>query len=150
MISQWLLYFNAFWAVLGIFTGGLMSSALGAVLLVGSLGANVYGAYGIANELKVGYQVAIVASFLPFAIRLIVVFQAGAPLVRNLGFVLVPVGSSTRSSCTPWWRCCCTRSPATTRRSGSAELRSDPVTAGALVAGPLPSRPDKMPPWLPK
>jgi len=92
VISQWLLYFNAFWAVLGIFTGGLMSSALGAVLLVGSLGANVYGAYGIANELKVGYQVAIVASFLPFAIRLIVVFQAGAPLVRNLGFVLVPGG----------------------------------------------------------
>lgn len=92
MISQWLLYFNAFWAVLSIFTGGLLGSALGAFLLIVSLAANVYGAYGIANELKVGYQVAIVASFLPFIIRLIVVFQARASLVSNLDFVLVPGG----------------------------------------------------------
>ncbi|HMR95555.1 MAG TPA: hypothetical protein P5193_06450 [Microthrixaceae bacterium] len=90
VISQWLLYFNAFWALLAVFTGGVMGSAIGAVLLLASLGANVYGAYGIANELKLGYQVAVVAAFLPFVLRLVIVFISGASLMRNIGFVLVP------------------------------------------------------------
>lgn len=90
MISQWLLYFNAFWAVLAVLTGGVLGSALGAVLLIASLGANVYGAYGIANELKRGYQVAVVAAFLPFIVRIIVVLQVGASFTSNLGFILVP------------------------------------------------------------
>lgn len=90
VISQWLLYFNAFWAVLAVLTGGILGSALGAVLLIASLGANVYGAYGIANELKRGYQVAVVAAFLPFIVRIIVVLQVGASFTSNLGFILVP------------------------------------------------------------
>ena len=91
VISQFLLYFNAFFLALSLLTGGLLSSALGAFLLIGSLAANVYGAYGIANEQKRGYQVAVVASFLPILIRLVVALQAGA-VMGNLGFILLPGG----------------------------------------------------------
>ena len=91
VISQFLLYFNAFFLALSLLTGGLMSSGLGAVLLLGSLAANVYGAYGIANEQKRGYQVAVLASFLPILIRLVVALQAGA-VMSNLGFIFVPGG----------------------------------------------------------
>jgi hypothetical protein len=64
-IAQFLLYFDAFWALL---------SVLGPVGPLGliSVGAYVYGAYGIANEQKRGYQVAVAASFIPLAMRLLV------------------------------------------------------------------------------
>lgn len=91
MISQFLLYFNAFWDVLAVLTGG-MGSALGSLLLLVSLGANVFGAFGIANEMKRGYQVAILASFLPFIIRVLDVLVSGASITRNLGFILLPGG----------------------------------------------------------
>lgn len=90
VISQWLLYFNAFWALLAVLTGGVMGSAIGAALLLGTLGANIYGAYGIANELKSGYRVAVVAAFLPIAVRLVIVLLTGASPLRHLGFILVP------------------------------------------------------------
>ncbi len=92
MISQFLLYFNAFWDVLAVFTGGVMGSALGSLLLLVSLAANVFGAYGIANEMKRGYQVAILASFLPFIVRVLIVLQVGASLTGNLSFILLPGG----------------------------------------------------------
>ena len=63
-IAQFLLYFDAFWMVLGLFTTG----GLGLLGLI-ALAAYVYGAYGIANEKKVGYQVAVAASFIPIALR---------------------------------------------------------------------------------
>lgn len=90
VISQWLLYFNAFWALFAVLTGGTMGSAIGAALLLVTIGANVFGAYGIANELKIGYRVAVLASFLPFIVRILIVVITGASLVRNLGFILVP------------------------------------------------------------
>ena len=80
-ISQILLYLDAFWVVLALLFGG----GLGLVgLLV--LGASVFGAYGIANEMKRGYQVAVVASFLPLALRLLqfLLGVAGADLVYVL------------------------------------------------------------------
>ena len=92
MISQFLLYFNAFWDVLAVFTGGVMGSALGSILLLVSLGANVFGAYGIANEMKRGYQVAILAAFLPFIIRILIVLQVGAPITDNISYILLPGG----------------------------------------------------------
>jgi hypothetical protein len=91
VISQFLLYFNAFFLALSLLTGGLLGSVLGAALLLGSLAANVYGAYGIANEQKRGYQVAVFASFLPILVRLIVALQAGA-VTSNLGFIFIPGG----------------------------------------------------------
>jgi hypothetical protein len=92
VISQFLLYFDAFWALLAVLSGGILGSLLGAVLLLGSLAAYVYGAYGIANELKTGYQVAVLASFLPFIIRVIAVLQAGVGFLDHLGFILLPGG----------------------------------------------------------
>ena len=65
-IAQFLLYFDAFWMVLGVFIGG----GLGVLGLI-ALAAYVYGAYGIANEQKRGYQVAVVASFIPLGLRLL-------------------------------------------------------------------------------
>ena len=91
VISQFLLYFNAFFLALSLLTGGLLSSALGALLLIGSLAANVYGAYGIANEQKRGYQVAVVASFLPIALPAIVLLLNGE-LAGRMGEVLLPGG----------------------------------------------------------
>ena len=63
-IAQFLLYLDAFWMLLGALTG----SGLG-LLGILALAAYVYGAYGIANEKKLGYQVAVVASFIPLALR---------------------------------------------------------------------------------
>ena len=65
-IAQFLLYFDAFWMVLGVFIGG----GLGVLGLI-ALAAYVYGAYGIANEQKRGYQVAVVASFIPLGLRVL-------------------------------------------------------------------------------
>ena len=80
-VAQFLLYFDAFWMLLGVLFGG----GLG-LLGVLALAAYVYGAYGIANELKRGYQVAIIASFLPLALR-VVQFVAGVP-GADVGYVL--------------------------------------------------------------
>ncbi len=63
-IAQFLLYLDAFWMLLGAFS----SRGLGVLGLL-ALAAYVYGAYGIANEKKLGYQVAVVASFIPLALR---------------------------------------------------------------------------------
>lgn len=95
VISQFLLYFNAFWLVLGVI-GASVSSAvsldwIGRLLLLGSLAINVYGAYGIANEMKRGYQVAVLAAFSPILVRLVIVLIDGS-LSRNVPFVLVPGG----------------------------------------------------------
>ncbi|MEI2699263.1 MAG: hypothetical protein V9E94_13340 [Microthrixaceae bacterium] len=62
-IAQFLLYFDAFWMALGVLFGG----GLGLLGLI-ALAAYVYGAYGIANEQKRGYQVAVVAAFIPLAL----------------------------------------------------------------------------------
>jgi hypothetical protein len=78
-IAQFLLYFDAFWMLLGVMFGG----GLGLLGLL-ALAAYVYGAYGIANELKRGYQVAVAASFLPLALRLVVYLFGNA----SIGFVL--------------------------------------------------------------
>lgn len=78
-VAQFLLYFNAFWMVISILFGG----ALGLLGII-ALAAYVYGAYGIANEKKVGYQVAVVASFIPLGLRLLAFLASDA----SLGFVL--------------------------------------------------------------
>jgi len=82
-IAQFLLYFDAFWAGLGILFGG----GLG-LLGVIALAAYVYGAYGIANELKRGYQVAVVASFIPLFLRVVVATVSGDGIFGDLGFIL--------------------------------------------------------------
>jgi len=85
VISQFLLYFDAFFGLLGALGGGI---GLLGILYVG---AYVYGAYGIANERKRGYQVAVAASFLPIALPAVVLLLNGE-LLGRLGEVLLPGG----------------------------------------------------------
>ena len=84
VISQFLLYFDAFWALLGVLSGqGL--GILGLIVLAGY----IYGAAGIASELKVGYKVAVAVSFLPLVLRLVLSFGSTGGVLGNLGFVLI-------------------------------------------------------------
>ena len=85
VISQFLLYFDAFFGLLGALGGGI---GLLGILYVG---AYIYGAYGIANERKRGYQVAVAASFLPIALPAVVLLLNGE-LLGRLGEVLLPGG----------------------------------------------------------
>ena len=80
-VAQFLLYFDAFWALLSVF---------GPVGLLGlvSVAAYVYGAYGIANELKRGYQVAVFASFIPLILRTIAAMLFGDGIIGDLGFIV--------------------------------------------------------------
>jgi hypothetical protein len=80
-IAQFLLYFDAFFLLLGALFGG----GLGWIGII-ALAASVYGAYGIANELKRGYQVAVFASFLPIALRVLVVLLGSGN--QGLMFIL--------------------------------------------------------------
>lgn len=87
VISQFLLYFDAFWMLVGVLTGqGL--GLLGLVVLAGY----VYGAAGIASGLKLGYRVAVVVSFLPLALRILISLGRIGGLLDNLGFVLFGSG----------------------------------------------------------
>ena len=92
MFSQFLLYFDAFWILLGMLMYGV-GGGLGGVLAIAALAAYVYGAYGIANELKTGYKVAVVASFLPLARRILLVVFNSTWVEFNYGstisFVLI-------------------------------------------------------------
>ncbi len=92
MISQFLLYFDAFWILLGMLMYGV-GGGLGGVLAIAALAAYLYGAYGIANELKTGYKVAVVASFLPLARRILLVVFNSTWVDLNYGstisFVLI-------------------------------------------------------------
>lgn len=91
-IAQFLLYFNAFFAALDLLSVSLNSTIrltmLGRVLAVAGVATNLYGGWGIANELKKGYQVALLAAFLPVISRVVLAWQAGSVL-GNLGFVLL-------------------------------------------------------------
>lgn len=82
-IAQFLLYIDAFFLLLGaLFGGGL--GLLGVI----ALAAYVYGAYGIANEQKRGYQVAVFASFLPLILRVIVAQFARDGIFAELSFIV--------------------------------------------------------------
>jgi hypothetical protein len=62
-ISVFLLYINAFFTA---FYGGL-GTAIGLVLIA----ANVAAGFGVANEKKWGYGLALAVAFLPFVLRLL-------------------------------------------------------------------------------
>jgi len=82
VIAQFLLYFDAFFLGIGV----LFGSGLGLIGLIG-LAAYVYGAYGIANEQKRGYQVAVVASFLPLFLRVVVAQFSRGGIFDELSFI---------------------------------------------------------------
>lgn len=84
VISQFLLYFDAFWALLGVLSGqGLGLS--GVIVLAGY----IYGAAGIASGIKWGWRVAVAVSFLPLALRTLMALGAIGGLLGNLRFVFL-------------------------------------------------------------
>ncbi|MFV0317496.1 MAG: hypothetical protein ACK5O2_11135 [Microthrixaceae bacterium] len=90
VIAQFLLYFDAFWALLDFLSVAanprVQYTFVGRVVALASIAGYVYGAWGIANEKRLGYQVAIAASFLPLASRVINTLPVGGPLT-NLGYI---------------------------------------------------------------
>ena len=96
MISQFLLYFDAVFlalAALGL-GGGITipgSEALGSLVFLAAAAANAFGAFGIANEMKRGYQVAVVASFLPIVMRFVLVVLYGS-IIGDATYYLLPGG----------------------------------------------------------
>ena len=136
VISQFLLYFDAFFALLGALGVtvdlGFRIGGLARLLSLASLAAFIYGAYGIANERKRGYQVAVA-----------VVRTVGDPLRRglpgrrepsgNLGSCSSGATSSTLCSSTHSSRCCSTSSPGSTSASGSPDDRSGPRPVTATI-----------------
>lgn len=95
VISQFLLYFDAFYAFLDIISGSrgrsVAISGLGRLILLAAFAGYLYGAWGIANEKKLGYQVAIAAAFLPLVSRFINTLSVGGPLT-HLEYVLLGGG----------------------------------------------------------
>ena len=87
-MSQFLLYFDVFWLVLALLSGGGLG-LFGLILIAGS----IYGAAGIASEMRNGYRVAVAVSFLPVALRVLVALGSENGLIENLGWVLVQLGS---------------------------------------------------------
>ncbi len=96
VIGQFLLYFDAFFLALaalgwgnelGIPTDGMFAR----IVFLAAAAANAFGAFGVANEMKRGYQVAVVASFLPIAVRFVIVVLYGS-VVENVFYYLVPGG----------------------------------------------------------
>lgn len=91
MVSQFLLYFDAFWAILDFLSVSVNNAVsytfVGRIVSVASIGGYLYGAWGIANERRLGYQLAIAASFLPLASRVVNTFAAGGPS-QNLRYIL--------------------------------------------------------------
>lgn len=91
VIAQILLYMNAVFgaiALLQVRFGSFQYPPIGKVLLVTAVVTQAVGAYGVANEKKVGYQIAVLASFMPLISRVVSVLVAGASITRNLSFVV--------------------------------------------------------------
>ena len=87
VIAQILLYMNAVFGALALLSSRY--SFIGRIILLVAIWAEAFGAYGIANEKKIGYQLAVLASFMPLIGRVISVFQAGVSISGNLGFILL-------------------------------------------------------------
>ena len=74
-IATFLLYFNAFFAMLALFEErdylGFLRQRYGFGILLGLavVAANVLGGFLMANERKLGYKLALVAAFAPFILR---------------------------------------------------------------------------------
>lgn len=92
VIAQILLYMNAVFGGIAILQVGLGSFAyptIGKILLATSVATQALGAYGIANGKKIGYQIAVLAAFMPIISRLVSVLLIRASIVRHLWFIVL-------------------------------------------------------------
>lgn len=91
VIAQILLYMNAIFqgiAMLQVGLGSFNYPLVGKVLLTTGVVTAAVGAYGIANERKIGYQIAVLASLMPLISRTVSVVLLGYSITRELGFIL--------------------------------------------------------------
>jgi hypothetical protein len=101
-IATVLLYWNA---VLGLITG-LAVGGLGRLALL-LIAADVAGAWGISNEKKWGYVVAIAAAVLPLILLIVVsnIFAAGIiSLLFQIALVVLLLHPQSRSYARIWYR----------------------------------------------
>ncbi|HTN99355.1 MAG TPA: hypothetical protein VL068_01665 [Microthrixaceae bacterium] len=91
VIAQFLLYLDAAFGLIRLLSSGSNSivtyTSIGRILFVSAIVMSVFGAHGIANEKKLGYQVAVAASFMPLLARVVLAAQASG-VISNLGYVL--------------------------------------------------------------
>ena len=74
VIACFLLYINAAFAVLNLLRAGSSTISLGGwgtAYFVVTIGGGVAGGFGVANERKWGYFLAVVTSFAPFVLALL-------------------------------------------------------------------------------
>lgn len=89
-IATWLLYFNGFFALVELIDGGgvlhYFRSRYSIGFLVGLVVVAAYalGGFLMANERKLGWQVAVAAAVSPFVLTFIAYSQLGAPLRYRL------------------------------------------------------------------
>ncbi len=93
-IAQMLLYLDAFWLVFAVMFGGRETKfgsggVIGSLLGLAGIAAYIYGAYGIANSEKRGYQIAILASFLPLIRRVVLVVLDGSSIFGDLRYIFL-------------------------------------------------------------
>jgi hypothetical protein len=101
-IAVILLYWNAFFGFLfGILAGG---RGVGAVLLL-LLIADIAGGYGVANERKWGYLVALLASLAPLALLVeFGYFRGVLNIIFEIALVVLLVHPMSRSYYKIWFR----------------------------------------------
>lgn len=93
VIACFLLYINAAFGLLNVLRAGATISASGIGLLYYAIviGGGVLGGYGIANERKWGYILALVTAFAPFALALYLVGNPFATDIISLIFEIALV-----------------------------------------------------------
>lgn len=100
-IANFLLYFNAFFGLLGLLQTG------NAIYLV-IVALNVAGGFGLANERKWGYATAVGAAVFPFALRLVFVgnpFSTGAvSLIFEIALLALVLHPQSREHQKIWFR----------------------------------------------
>ena len=86
------MYIDAFFLGIDVLFGGLGGGVAG-LLGFAALAAYIYGAYGIANESKRGYKVAVLASFLPLIRRVVLTLlypaQVTAAFGSKIGYIAI-------------------------------------------------------------
>jgi len=83
----WLSYVNGFYGILDILRGGL--GLFGLVALVGAAGA-----YGIANERKIGYYSATAAGIVNLMVAALAFFAFGAAFLLQVAFAVALVAGA--------------------------------------------------------
>lgn len=94
-IAQILLYLNGAFALLDALTSR-RGSELVRLLFLASAAAYAFGAYGIANEKKIGWQVGVAAAFSPFVIRFIDIQTAAGSFFSFSEKIRYTLGLSSR------------------------------------------------------